>query len=625
MYEEARKARAKALAEYGTISAAVEAGAMKQFQDLALSEAIVLGLYNQGVRHYVGIFGHGTTAVGDSLRVYQAEGLVKMYNVRHETEAAHAVTTLKMQYGTTGAVITSIGPGAMHAFAGSLCAASNGAGVYHIYADETTQDEGFNMQQVPRDEQALFLKMCSTMGNAYALYEPNSIFTALRRGAVHVAPGRFSGPFFLLVPMNTQPAVIRNCNLLEFPEAFELPATACTDDTVFERAADLALGAERVTIKTGAGSRSCGPEIVRLANLVDAAIVSGPNSQGVVPYKEPRYMTVGGSKGTLSGNYAMNEADLVIIIGARAVCQWDCSGTIWKKAEHIINFNVEPQHVGHYNRTVSIVGDAKANLARWLKVLEARDAKPADGRSPWAKAIFAKRAEWEAFKKERYECPPLKDDAWGKPVLTQPAAIKIASDFADSVGAVKYFDAGDVQANGFQIVEDEREDQTYTDSCSSYMGYAVCALLANVIAGQDRYSVAFSGDGSFTMNPQILIDGVQHGLKACILLFDNRRMAAISGLQCAQYSADYATSDCVTVDYVAWANSVKGVKGIFGGTTADELGNALKEAYAHKGLSLVHIPVYYGAEELGGLGVFGDWNVGPWCERVQAEHHRIGL
>ena len=625
MKNQTRETRAKVLAEQGTIRAAIEAGAMTQFQDLTLSETLVLGLYNQGVRKYVGVLGHGNTDIAEALRVYESSGLVKMYNVRHETAAAHAVTALKMQTGETAAVLTSIGPGALHAYAGAICAASNGAGVYHIYADETTHDEGFNMQQIPKNEQGLFLKMCSVMGNAYAVSEPFSIFSALRRGAVHTGSPGFSGPFFLLLPMNAQPAVIENCNLLEFPEAFDPPTLICADDEPFLRASELALSARHVTIKIGAGSRGCGVQVMELANLLDAAIVSGPNSQGVVPYDEPRYMTVGGSKGSLSGNYAMNEADLVIVIGSRAVCQWDCSGTAWKKVKHIINFNLDPQHAGHYNRTLAILGDAKANLAQWVEMLKARGAKPADGSSAWAKAIFAKKADWGAFKRKRYECPPLMDAAWGKPVLTQPAAIKIACDFADSIGAVKYFDSGDVQANGFQIVEDQREGQTYTDTGSSYMGFATSALLTGSIREGEQYGMAFCGDGSFTMNPQILIDGVEHKVKGCVLVFDNRRMAAISGLQEAQYGVDFGTNDSVAVDYVAWANAVAGVRGIFGGRTREELRAALVKAHDYDGLSLVHIPVYYGDDELASMGVFGDWNAGPWCERVQAEHHRIGL
>jgi len=621
----ARENRAEVLAAHGTIAAAVKSGEMAQYQDMTVSEAVVLGLYNQGVTKYVGIFGHGTTDLAEALRVYGRFGLVKTYNVRHETAASHAVTALKLQTGETAAVVTSIGPGAMHAFAGSLCAASNGAGVYHIYGDETTHNEGFNMQQIPRDEQALFLKMCSVMGNAYAIYDPYSVFTALRRGAVHVGKNDFSGPSFLLLPMNVQPALVQNCNLLELPDAFRPARTVCEDEQVFREATEAARSARQVTIKFGAGARGCGEEIVELANLLDTAIVAGAGSSGIVPHSEPRYMSVGGSKGSISGNYCMNEADLVIVIGARAVCQWDCSGTAWKKADRIINFNVSPQHAGHYNRTLPILGDAKANLRRWVNFLKREGIAPADGTSEWTQSMFAKKGEWDLFKKTRYDRPVLEDPGWQKPVLTQPAAIKIACDFADSVGAVKYFDAGDVQANGFQIVEDEREGQTITDTGASYMGFAASALLAGAIREGEQYGMAFCGDGSFTMNPQILIDGVEHGVKGCILLFDNRRMAAISGLQWAQYDEDFKTSDTVEVDYVAWASAVRGVKSLSGGTSPEELRDALKEAYAYDGLSLIHIPVYGGTDELGGMGVFGDWNVGNWCERVQAEHHRIGL
>ena len=209
--------------------------------------------------------------------------------------------------------------------------------------------------------------------------------------------------------------------------------------------------------------------------------------------------------------------------------------------------------------------------------------------------------------------------------MVRPAALKIACGFADSVKAIKYFDSGDVQANGFQIVEDELEGQTYTDTGSSYMGFAASALLVGTLREGNQYGIAFCGDGSFTMNPQILIDGVEHKIKGCILVFDNRRMAAISGLQQAQYGVEFGTSDTVKVDYVVWANSVKGVKGLFGGTTPDQLRRALKKAGNYRGLSLIHIPVYSGPDKLGGMGVFGDWNVGPWRERVEAEHHRIGF
>jgi 3D-(3,5/4)-trihydroxycyclohexane-1,2-dione acylhydrolase (decyclizing) len=210
-------------------------------------------------------------------------------------------------------------------------------------------------------------------------------------------------------------------------------------------------------------------------------------------------------------------------------------------------------------------------------------------------------------------------------VLTQPAAIKTATDWARGRDVVTFFDAGDVQANGFQIVEDDRLGRTFTETGASYMGFAVSALLATALASQPFYGLAISGDGSFTMNPQILIDGVTHGARGCILLFDNRRMGAISGLQEAQYGAAYTTADEIAVDYLAWARAVNGVAAFDGGRSAESLRAALEQARGYEGLSLIHLPVYYGPDPLGGMGAHGRWNVGTWVEDTQALRHRMGL
>ena len=201
--------------------------------------------------------------------------------------------------------------------------------------------------------------------------------------------------------------------------------------------------------------------------------------------------------------------------------------------------------------------------------------------------------------------------------MTQPRAIHIVASFAKSIDAAKFFDAGDVQANGFQIVEDDRTGDTYTETGASYMGFAVSALLASAHAEDARYGVAFTGDGSFMMNPQILIDAVEQGVRGMVVIFDNRRMAAITGLQKAQYLNEYRTNDSVAVDYVALCAAVSGVKAVFGGHDADNLASALAEAHAHDGLSVVHVPVYAGDDPLGGMGAYGSWNVGNWCEAVQ--------
>ena len=621
---EQRRKRAKEIKTHGTIRKAVEAGSLEQFQDISLSEAVVLGLINQGVKTFVGIFGHGMTDVGEVLRIYEEESAVKTVNVRNEVEASHVAAMLRWKYNEVPVVFTSIGPGALQAAAGSLVPLANGLGVYYLMGDETSHSEGPNMQQIPKREQELFLRLLSTFGPAYSLHTPEAVFTALKRGDAAVHGRAKRTPFYMLLPMNIQPKLMESCNLLEFTEKSEESKVISTDMSVFNAALEAILDSSRITVKVGGGAADVTAEVLEeFLELTDAVYVHGPQVPGLYPYSKKRNMSVGGSKGSICGNYAMNECDLMIAIGARGVCQWDSSGTSFRKAKKIININCDYDDLAQYNNSVRIQGDAEEVLLKIIELLKKTENKTSD--PEWLKECTDKRMEWETYKQRRYDNPVLVDEKRGESILTEPAAIKKAVDFADMHGCVKIFDAGDVQANGFQIVTDEKPGQTITDTGSSYMGFAVSSMLAFALAGGKDYPVAFTGDGSFMMNPQILIDGVQHGLRGMIVLFDNRRMGAITSLQHSQYDVEYKTDDSVIVDYVQMAEAVKGVKGFYGGATAEELEKALSQAYEHDGLSLVHVPVYYGRDELSGLGSFGDWNVGNWCERVQKLKHTIGF
>jgi 3D-(3,5/4)-trihydroxycyclohexane-1,2-dione acylhydrolase (decyclizing) len=611
---ETRQARARAIRAAGGIEAALAAGAVAKLIETTLAEALVLGLLRQGVRKYLAIFGHGSTELGDVLRDYDQEGLTRTFNCRNEVAMAHAATALRWQYGEIPAVVTSIGPGAMQAFAGSLASASNGVGVYHIYGDETTFGEGYNMQQVPKEEQHLFGRMTAIMGRSYVLHTPEAVRDALRRGALSVNHPYRAGPFYLLLPLNTQPARL-TLNLAALPGAPELPALAPASGDAIEQAAMLIAAAKRPAIKAGGGTRGHDAAVRRLAEAAGAAVVLSPGSTGILPDAHPQNMHVGGSKGSISGNHAMANADVILVIGSRAVCQADCSGIGYKSAEQVININGDLADATHYNRTLALVGDISAVAERLAARLESLRAK--SSKRDWLTACAARKAEWSDYKRARFTAPPMNDEVWQRPALSQPAAIKLTADFAKEIGAAKYFDAGDVQANGFQIVEDDRTGDTFTEAGASYMGFAASALLASAIADAPRYGIAFCGDGSFMMNPQILIDGVEHGVRGMIVIFDNRRMAAITGLQVAQYDKEFRTNDRVAVDYVGLAGAVDGVHAVHGGWSPEELRGALEIAHAHDGLSLVHVPVYCGTHELGGLGAWGEWNVGNWCGDVQ--------
>jgi len=612
------RTRAKAIARHGGIDKAIAAGDLPQQFDTTLSEGLVLGLLKQGVRKYLAIFGHGSTDLGEILRLYEEEGVTRTWNFRNEVSMAHAATALSWQYGEVVAVVTSIGPGGLQAMAGSLAATSNGVGVYHIYGDETTHGEGYNMQQIPKPQQGLYGQLTAIMGESYVMHTPEALREMLRRGTGRVHHPTKAGPFYMLLPLNTQPQDL-HVNLGALPEKLTAPPLVCADRYAFGTAADLISDHKRIVMKVGGGGRQHAHAIRDLAEIVGAAVVLSPGSTGVLPDAHPQNMHVGGSKGSISGNYAMAEGDLLIVIGSRGVCQADCSGVGYEKAKAVININADMDDVAHYNQTHILQGDIGASIHALLDALVGIDLT---GRRQWLDACAAKKTEWATFKADRYATPALQDPVFGKPVLSQPVAIKVVADFAKSIGAVKIFDAGDVQANGFQIVEDDKPGETFTESGASYMGFAVSALVAGGIADDPVYSIAFTGDGSFMMNPQVLIDAVEHGAKGMIVIFNNRRMAAISGLQMAQYGQDYRTNDGVVVDYGQLASAVSGVKAIDGSGDAPALADALRQAQSYDGLSLVHLSVYAGDDERGGMGAYGSWNVGNWCDDVQNRWHR---
>jgi 3D-(3,5/4)-trihydroxycyclohexane-1,2-dione acylhydrolase (decyclizing) len=617
------EARARSIRDHGGFEAALASGALPPADDVSAVEALLLGLLRLGVTKYLGILGHGNTAFADVLRVYQEQGVVRLFQCRNEVAMAHAATALGWHYGETPALLASIGPGALQALAGSLTSASNGVGVWHLYGDETTHGEGYNMQQIPKQEQHLFGRLTGVMGESFTLYEPASLRECLRRGAARVYDPFRPGPFYIQLPLNVQSVRIPGFDPAVLPVRPATNRIAPADPDAYSAAVELVRSHRRIVVKLGGGAHGFPEAVDRLLDATGAVAALSPGALGVLPDAHPRNMHVGGSKGSLSGNHAMAEAELVIVVGSRAVCQADCSGTGFEKADAVININGDRLDAAHYNRTVSLVGSIDAVIEGLVDALDR--AQVAGQRSSadvdaWLSECAEQKSRWLALRKERRNAPPIHDDVWGRPVLTQPAAIGVVDSFARSVGAVKYFDAGDVQANGFQIAEDNRPDETFTDTGASYMGFAASALLASALADESRYCIAVVGDGSFVMNPQILIDGVEHGVRGAVVVLDNRRMAAISGLQVDQYGRDFATNDRVAVDYVALARAVKGVEGIFGGYDAPSLAAAVEQAYAHDGLAVVHVPVYWGDDTRGGMGVYGRWNVGNWSEDVQRRY-----
>ena len=94
----ARMSRAKIIKNAGGVDAAISKGDLPGSINTTVSEALILGLLLQGVKKFIVVFGHGSTEIGEVLRVYQEAGLCRVFGVRSEVEASHAAAALNWIY-----------------------------------------------------------------------------------------------------------------------------------------------------------------------------------------------------------------------------------------------------------------------------------------------------------------------------------------------------------------------------------------------------------------------------------------------------------------------------------------------------------------------------------------------
>ena len=196
---------------------------------------------------------------------------------------------------------------------------------------------------------------------------------------------------------------------------------------MFAQAAQLIARTGKVAIKAGGGTRGHDRAVRRLAEAAGAAVILAPGSTGVLPDSHGQNMHVGGSKGSISGNHrdersrARDHHRFARGLPDRLLRHRLQDG------EFVININGELADALHYNNTLALPGD----IARRRPPGRGTRAQRRIARSrDWLAACAAKKTEWKDYKRARFESAADPRQVWQRPVLSQPAAIKVVADFA---------------------------------------------------------------------------------------------------------------------------------------------------------------------------------------------------
>jgi len=376
-----------------------------------------------------------------------------------------------------------------------------------------------------------------------------------------------------------------------------------------ERAAGLLASAERPVILAGGGVNhsEAWEELRRLAEKLDAAVITTLPGKGCFPEDHPLAGLLGGSKGTACGNALARSADVVLAVGARFADETTSSyrkGVTYNiPPTKLIQVDIDPYEIGkNYPVKVGLVGDAKVVLSQLLEALDGVEVPPKPG---YRAEISELRAKW-------YESlAPFRDPS--REPVTISAALKEVREFLPK-DAIVVSSSGNAQAQILQEFPFYEPRTNITTGGFSTMGFTLPAALGAKLARPERLVVGIAGDGDFLMTVHELATAVQYEIPVVVLVLNNVGWQSINDLQVAAYGEDRRIGcDFVRSDGSLISPDFKTIAEGFGCyaervSKASEVKPALRRAFEAGRPAVVEVVVNKEFPYSGGMAV-GWWDV----------------
>jgi acetolactate synthase-1/2/3 large subunit len=331
------------------------------------------------------------------------------------------------------------------------------------------------------------------------------------------------------------------------------------DGALVRQAAAILAGARRPVIVVGGGAQDAGPEVLAVAEALDAPVISFRRGRGVIPTAHPLAVSLP------VGHRLWPEVDAVLAVGTRFYIQNSVWGT--DPALKIVRVDIDPDEPSRFRTPeVVLVADAGDALRALLPHLPPQPRATADWLAPH-QAWFATRLErlepqMGFVRAMRAALPPdgiLVDE------VTQ---LGFANRLAFPVPGPRHYIAAGYQDN---------------------LGFGFGTALGVAAACPDRTVLSIAGDGGFAYQAMELATAVRHRLPLVVVVFDDGAFGNVRRIQKEAYGNRLIASDLANPDFCKFAESF-GVAA-FRAHTAAELEDALRSAFALRAPALVHVPV----------------------------------
>ncbi|MEA1944059.1 MAG: biosynthetic-type acetolactate synthase large subunit, partial [Euryarchaeota archaeon] len=334
------------------------------------------------------------------------------------------------------------------------------------------------------------------------------------------------------------------------------------DVNAIKRAASMIAEAGRPVIYAGGGViiSDASPELLKLAETIMAPVTTTLLGIGAFPESHPLSLGMLGMHGTRYANYAIQESDLLIAIGARFDDR--VTGKIEAFAPHakVIHIDIDPAEIGKNVRVdLPIIGNAKAILQSLLSYLQK------SRREAWLEKV-------KRWKKE-YPLQYQQSDTVIKPQYVVQEIHKACPD------AIIVTEVGQNQMWAAQYFRYENPRTFITSGGLGTMGYGFPAAMGAKVGCPDKTVIDIAGDGSFQMTSQELATVVTNDICVIVAILNNSRLGMVRQWQELFFERRYSHTDLTeSVDFVKLAEAY-GAIGIRA-ERPSEVPSAISEALA---------------------------------------------
>ena len=531
------------------------------------TDVMVETMTNWGVQTVFGMVGHSNLGLADAIRRKVANKDLKYYGIRHEGVAAFAASAYGKLTGQPAACLTIAGPGATNLLTGMWDAKVDRAPVLALTGQVQTQVFGpgaFQDIDLSSAFQAVsgFSQTVLGSSNHAELMSLACKHALVEQNVAH-----------LIFPDDTQ--TLPSAQEAAAPEG-RMGGTRVTPAAEdISAAVEILNGAKRPVIIVGHGAYDARDQIIALAEKVGAPVLTTFKAKGLVPDSHPLGAGVLGRSGTPIASWFMNEADIILVLGASF-----SNHTGIASHGKIIQVDYDRMQLGKFHAVdLPVWGE----IGAFCDEAAGRVEKNSDADDQIAE-VADRWAMWRTEKERRLA---EEHGAGIHSFAIFDALGKLVPD--DTIFAV---DVGNNTYSFGRYLETKGSQRVLMSGYLGSIGFGFPAGIGAWAATQDiealkgRKVVSISGDGGFGQYPMDLTTAVKYGMDITHILLHNGELGKISK---EQRSGEWPVweTDLVNPSFAAFAR----LCGAHGHkvTESSEVEEAIREALAVNGPAVVEI------------------------------------